>query len=192
MSATILIMGWSFFYEEFKHWVNLVLEMAFWKVVLLSCGPWAIVGTSCHIWFYRECVFYCFWKCYVAVDVRSLCLMHNDGVSSELELWTISAWTANFWESVGKRSIFIIVLDRLQHTENWLALILCLIKSVISFRILIDNHIHSRWAAGASSSLFQNMLCMLIILLEYWEWNSKSQVVFHKTNYIFSPIFLVH
>lgn len=44
------------------------------------------MGTSCHIWVYRECVFYCFWKCYDAVDVRSLCLMHNDGVSSELEL----------------------------------------------------------------------------------------------------------
>lgn len=63
--------------------------------------------------------FFCCWKCYVAADVQPLNLMHHDVVSAERELWTISAWTTDFWKSVGKRDIVICMLHSLHNTERW-------------------------------------------------------------------------
>lgn len=65
-------------------------------------------------------VFFCYWKCYVDADVQLFNLMHYDVVSTKRELWTISAWTVDFRESVGKHDIFIIImLVSLHNTGRW-------------------------------------------------------------------------
>ncbi len=58
-------------------------------------------------------------KCFVASDVRPLNLMHHDIVSAERELWAISAWIADFWESLGKPDIFIFMLGSLRNIDMW-------------------------------------------------------------------------
>lgn len=64
-------------------------------------------------------VFFSHSKCFVAADVQPRNLMHRDVVSTEREPGTISARTADFWESVGKHDIFILMLGSLHNTERW-------------------------------------------------------------------------
>lgn len=91
--------------------------------------------------FLRRVFFFCCWKCYVAADVQPLNLMHRDVVSAGRELWTISAWSADFRESVGKHDIFIYMLHSLHNAERW----------GISFNDLWTKTHLGLWLANTSS-----------------------------------------
>lgn len=70
----------------------------------------------------RECFSFFFllifevlcWCWYAAPQLNAPCW-----VSTERELWNISAWTKDIWESVGKHDIFVFMLGSVHNTERW-------------------------------------------------------------------------